>query len=194
MAGALCAGTWRREAHDEPAPPDERGGVTAGHRPGPRSSETAQKELQATAWFGANEDGVEGTVEGLGPCVFPTGPRAGVRPEGAGRAGRWPCDAGRFARTLDLTDRLAGPCPRSRSSPRGRDRERPTTIPIRRHHGQRTRIAMEHNACSSSFQRSDRPSMGDSNGSSVSGSAARIRSAVGAASVPMLPRKPIQGA
>ena len=40
MAGALCAGTWRREAHDEPAPPDERGGVTAGHRPGPRSSET----------------------------------------------------------------------------------------------------------------------------------------------------------
>ena len=36
MAGALCAGTWRRQVHDEPAPPDERGGVTAGHRPGPR--------------------------------------------------------------------------------------------------------------------------------------------------------------
>ena len=35
-AGALCAGTWRRQAHDEPAPPDERGGVTAGHRPRPR--------------------------------------------------------------------------------------------------------------------------------------------------------------
>ena len=36
MAGALCAGTWRRQVQDEPAPPDERGGVTAGHRPGPR--------------------------------------------------------------------------------------------------------------------------------------------------------------
>ena len=36
MAGALCADTWRRQAHDEPAPPDERGGVTAGHRPRPR--------------------------------------------------------------------------------------------------------------------------------------------------------------
>ena len=36
MAGALCVGTWRREAHDEPAPPDECGGVTAGHRPGRR--------------------------------------------------------------------------------------------------------------------------------------------------------------
>ena len=57
-----------------------------------------------------------------------------------------------------------------------------------------SRIAMGHNACSSSFQRSDRPSMGDSNGSSVSGSAPRIRWAVGATAPPMLPRKPIQGA
>ena len=61
MAGALCAGTWRREAHDEPAPPDERGGVTAGHRPGPRSSETAQKELEAIAWFAVKSPGVART-------------------------------------------------------------------------------------------------------------------------------------
>ena len=39
---------------------------------------------------------------------------------------------------------------------------------------------MGHIASSASFQRSDRPSMGDSNGSSVSGSAPQIRSAVGA--------------
>ena len=70
MAGALCAGTWRREAHDEPAPPDERGGVTAGHRPGPRSSETAQKELEAIAWFGADEDGLKRPWKGS-VHVFP---------------------------------------------------------------------------------------------------------------------------
>ena len=70
MAGALCAGTWRREAHDEPAPPDKRGGVTAGHRPGPRSSETAQKELGAIAWFGADEDGLKRPWKGS-VHVFP---------------------------------------------------------------------------------------------------------------------------
>ena len=102
---------------------------------GPRSSETAQKELQATAWFGADEDGLKRPWKGS-VHVFPPLDRVPafvlkVLDE---------LDAGRVTRAallapFDLTDRLAGPCPRSRSSPRGRDRERPATVPARRDRG-----------------------------------------------------------
>ena len=98
----------------------------------------AQKELQATAGFGADEDGLKRPWKGS-VHVFPPLDRVPafvlkVLDElDAGRVTR-----GALLAPFDLTDSLAGPCPRSRSSPRGRDRERPTTIPIRRHHGQRT--------------------------------------------------------
>ena len=73
MAGALCAGTWRRQVHDEPAPPDERGGVTAGHRPGPRG----RSGVGPIPWPGQRLSGSDIAAElflGLAACVMSLDP------------------------------------------------------------------------------------------------------------------------
>ena len=79
---------------------------------------------------------------------------------------------------------VASRCPPGSDGPRGS-----TSVcrcPHSCTHGCHSRIATGHNAPGrpSSIQRRDRPLMGDSNGPSVSGSAARIRSTRGAAAPP----------